>query len=73
MASSSLVENGVSIRYYVGVTSTGKDVYETQNFNRISVKATDAQIIELADKVEDLLEGYSISTVKKICTYMVSR
>lgn len=74
MASSTLVENGVSIRYSIGVNSAGKEVFETQNFNKVSVKATDAQIIELADKVEDLLdEFYTVSTVKKICTYMVSR
>lgn len=72
MASSSLIQNGLTIRYRMGVTSAGADVYGTQTFKNVGTSLTDAKLIEFLDLVDDLMD-YSVSTMLKENTFMLSR
>ena len=71
-ASSVLVENSLAVSYKVGVNSTGKDVFKGQNFKNISVSATDEDLLNLSDAIDEFLD-YSVTTIKKEQSYVITR
>ncbi|MGY5239190.1 DUF1659 domain-containing protein [Clostridium tertium] len=71
-ANSVLTENAMKVRYQIGVDSKGKDVFKEQSFKNISADATDDNLVQLSDAVEKLLD-YSVSTIKKQQTFIVTR
>lgn len=74
MASSMLVGYTFGFSYLVGVNSKGEDIYRGQSFTNFKPSVTDAEVIGFADLVEELMyENYSISSMKKLLNYEVSR
>ncbi|MDV4149920.1 DUF1659 domain-containing protein [Clostridium sp. AL.422] len=71
-ASSVLVGNALGVSYQIGVDSKGNDVFKGQSFKNISATATDDDLVALSDSIEGILE-YTISTIKKEQTYIVTR
>jgi hypothetical protein len=72
MASSSLVENSLVIRYQVGVDKKGNEVFKQQNLKNINHEVADDELVALSDGIEKLMD-HRVSTIKKNQTYMVTR
>lgn len=72
MASSSLVENSLVVRYQVGVDAKGNEVFKQQNLKKINPGVEDGDLVELSDAIEKLMD-HTVSTIKKNQTYMISR
>lgn len=72
MASSMLTENSLVLRYQTGVTGEGKEVFKQQSFKNISTLATEENLLDLSDLVNEVID-YSVSTIKKEQTFILSR
>ena len=72
MASSSLVENSLVVRYQVGVDTKGNEVFKQQNLKNINPGVADDELVALSDGIESLMD-HTVSTIKKNQTYMISR
>lgn len=72
MASSMLTENSLVLRYQTGVTEGGKDVFKQQSFKNISPLATEENLLDLSDLVNEVID-YSVSTIKKEQTFILAR
>ena len=72
MATSSLVENSLVVRYQVGVDAKGNEVFKQQNLKNINPGVADDELVALSDGIESLMD-HTVSTIKKNQTYMISR
>jgi hypothetical protein len=72
MATSSLIENSLVIKYQVGVDKKGNEVFKQQNLKNINPEVADDELVALSDGIEMLLD-HTVSSIKKNQSYMVSR
>lgn len=72
MATSSLVENSLVVRYQVGVDTKGNEVFKQQNLKNINHEVADDELVALSDGIEKLMD-HTVSTIKKNQTYIISR
>lgn len=72
MATSSLVENSLVVRYQVGVDAKGNEVFKQQNLKNINHEVEDDDLVALSDGIEKLMD-HTVSTIKKNQTYIISR
>lgn len=74
MAGSVPVVYKLGISYQIGVDSKGKDIFNGQSFGNLRLTTTDEELVGFVDKIQVLLyDEYSISTIKKNLTYVVTR
>lgn len=72
MAKAMLTENTLVLRYQIGVNDEGKGVFKQQNLKRISSLATEEELLNLADLVEEVID-FTVSEIKKEQTFVLAR
>lgn len=72
MAKAMLTENTLVLRYQIGVNDEGKGVFKQQNLKRISPLATEEELLNLADLVEEVID-FTVSEIKKEQTFILAR
>ena len=70
--SSVLLDTAMVMKYKIGVDTKGNDVYKTQKAGNLNLLATDENLLNLSDIVENIIE-YPISLVTKEETHLLSR
>lgn len=72
MAKEMLTQNNLVLRYQVGVTTEGKDVFKQQSFKGISTDTTAEELLDLSVLVNEVID-FSISEVRKEQTFILVR
>lgn len=72
MANSMLTENKLVLSYQTGVTTDGKDIFKEQSFKKVSSLATEDELLDLADLIDEVID-FNVSEVKKEQTFILAR